>query len=178
MAAKRTSLTAEYIRGRLHYDPDTGIFTWRERPGRNQWNSAHSGKRAGSAHNCGYWFIGIDLQYYLAGRIAWLYMTGAWPKNEIDHRNLNRADDRWENLREATHAQNSTNRRVRADNTSGHAGISWCARTKKWAAHVQVNGRPRHVGYFACLDEAVAARRAGEALHYGEFAYDPRQRMV
>jgi hypothetical protein len=70
------------------------------------------GRRAtvGGIHkSTGYCRIGIDGCLYRSSRLAVLYMTGEWPKAEIDHVNCNKADDRWENLREATHAQNQRN---------------------------------------------------------------------
>ena len=171
--------TARYVRCRLDYDPDTGAFTWRERPVHDRldraWNGRYSGKRAGSLKSHGYWRISIDDVPYYASRLAWVWMTGFWPKHEIDHRNLNPADDRWENLREATHGENSRNRAPTVRNTSGYAGVHWHAQARKWNARGPVNGRIKSLGLFSNLGEAVAARKAFEAQHFGRFAYRPKE---
>jgi hypothetical protein len=89
---------------------------------------------------------------------------------EVDHRNGDGLDNRFENLRVATHAQNVQNQRVRADNTSGLKGVSWDSRHDRWAAGIEVGGVHRHLGYFVNKAEAGAAyRRAARELH-GDFA--------
>src|ERR1035437_5724966 len=99
------TLTQEKLKELLHYDPETGLFTWK--------NTRHNAVKIGAI--AGYWrkdgYVGIYVlgHHYLAHRIAWLYMTCEWPEFEIDHENRKYSDNRWKNLREATHLQNMHN---------------------------------------------------------------------
>lgn len=179
--AANNNLTASYLRSILHYDKETGIFTWRTRPpGHFKTSRAHlirnarfAGAKAG--HLCeshGYVQIRIDKKLYLAHRLAWLYMTGEWPAAQIDHINCDKLDNRFCNLRQATNAENIRNSRKPSTNTSGLKGVSWHKPNNKWRVQISANGSKRHLGYFDedKLDEAAAAyERAAKALH-GEFA--------
>ena len=158
-------LTAERLRSLLIYDPATGIFTRRvSRQG------FHAGTQAGVIHKAsGYVYIGVDRKRYRAHRLAWLYMTGEWPV-EIDHDNTIRSDNRWSNLREATRSQNNANAQRRADNTSGHKGVSWVARVNRWRAYITSHGRQCHLGYFRDYRGAIDARDAAFQQQFGEFA--------
>ena len=112
-------ITQQYLKEILHYNPDTGVFMWKEaKRGRNRF------KPAGTYDCNGYLIIKIDYKRYRACRLAWVYMTGKEPEKLIDHINRNVADDRWSNLREATHNQNQQNKSIAKNNTSGHKGIS------------------------------------------------------
>jgi hypothetical protein len=80
------------LRELLSYDPKTGMFTWRIRSARR----VHIGDVAGGVNGRGYLTIRVDGRQYLAHRLAFLHMTGSWPKKEhIDHINMDRADNRW-----------------------------------------------------------------------------------
>lgn len=109
--AHRSDFSADYVRSLLSYDPPTGIFRWLV----TRSNAAIVGAIAGTPHGDGYVLIGIDGQQYLAHRLAWLYMTGEWPKGKLDHRDRVRNNNIWTNIRAATNAQNSVNsaRKVR-----------------------------------------------------------------
>lgn len=158
-------LTAERLRSLISYDPDTGNFIWLV---------AHRGIVVGSEagsldRDGGYIQIGVDHRLYRAHRLAWLYMTGDWPI-EVDHKNGNRADNRWDNLREATRSQNNANGKRRADNTSGHKGISWDSRRGRWHAYININSKRRNLGCFREIESAIAARASAETSIFGEFA--------
>ncbi len=118
MADKTIPLTQEYIKSILDYNPETGIFTWKWReftnPRCNGWNTKYADKPAGrnSTKKRHSLEIGINGALYCSHRLAWLWMTGTWPKQEIDHRDNNPMNNKWENLREATHAQNMLNRKL------------------------------------------------------------------
>jgi hypothetical protein len=168
-------ITALRLRELLDYDPSTGIFVWRRqgvvhgsaRGPRNRW----SGKRAGALTVHGYYIISVDNERLRACRLAWLYMTGEWPKEHIDHRNGDPADDRWANLRECTPSENAANAKLlRLNNTSKARGVYWNKRLSKWHARVNYQRCMYHCGYFDSFEEAVAARDAKAALLHGAFA--------
>jgi hypothetical protein len=121
--------TIERIREVLGYNPETGIFVWKKRNDvRPCWNARHAGKKTGVKTNIHGFYsicIVIDSKTYRAHRVAWAYVHGYWPKNEIDHINLDPCDNRIANLREADRAQNECNKRVRVDNKLGIKGIHW-----------------------------------------------------
>jgi hypothetical protein len=87
-----------------------------------------------------------------------------------DHVNRNRADNRRENLRPATAQENSRNKSIQSNNTSGVAGVSWKKDKQKWKAYLSVDGKQKHFGYFYDKDEAIYARLQAEAQYFGEFA--------
>jgi hypothetical protein len=95
----------------------------------------------------------IQRHAYMAHRLAWLYMTGAFPKEQIDHINLDRADNRWRNLREATQSQNRANVSAYANNTSGIKGVNWDKRAGKWRAQIYIAGRKTLLGMFSAKDD-------------------------
>jgi hypothetical protein len=145
-------LTAERLRDLLDYNPETGVFTWRvNRPGRFG--------RVGAVRSDGPRQICIDQQIILTGRLAHLWMTGRWPKLPIDHKNLDPADDRWSNLREATYSQNGANS---GDRYSGVdlKGVSWDRARRKYAAKIRVNYQTINLGRFESAREAHDAYAA------------------
>lgn len=147
-----TSLTADRVRELLSYDPDTGIFTWCvARPG------MPAGSIAGWCDEKGYRRISIDDTPYRAHRLAWLWVHGVWPSSELDHRNQVKSDNRIENLREVTRAQNQQNRPLFKNNTSGFAGVSWKAREQRWRARFCMGGVSKELGLFKTPEAANEA---------------------
>jgi hypothetical protein len=144
-----SSLTAQHLRALLDYDAETGVFTWRVARRR-----IVKGSAAGSVNGDGYVTIGIDYSRYQAHRLAWLYMTGEWPVNEIDHKNRVRDDNKWSNLREATSSQNHRNSRA---HTSGLKGTHLDKQSKRWRAFIRQDGKQRYLGTFATAADAHAA---------------------
>ena len=159
---KESLLSAERARELLAYDPETGTLRWKVRVSQ----SMLAGSIAGTTDSYGYVRVIIDKRTYRAHRLAWLIVHGQWPENELDHKNLLRSDNRLSNLREATRSQNMFNKKVYANNTSGHTGIS--KRGSKFRAVYGRNGRPVAIGTFATLEAAIAAREAAIAYR-GEF---------
>ena len=193
MAGKTVSpfdsgITAEYVRECLDYDPDTGVFRWRERPithfrdGKQSaaqncaiWNGKYSGLVAGSMNDMGYRKLSIDNQGHRQHRLAWFYVTGAFPAAQIDHINGIRTDNRIANLREATNAENHQNVSAPRDNTSGHLGVAWHSRARKWRAEIMLLGRYHYIGLFDTKEAASEAyRSAKKELH--RFQPTPRDR--
>jgi hypothetical protein len=156
-------LTAERVRELLDYDPKTGQFTWKKSPGYKRL----IGKAAGCTSPTGYVQVGLYNKLYYAHRLAWLWMTGDWPKRKLDHRNGNGLDNSFGNLREATHAQNMQNSRLRKDNTTGYRGV--CRRGEKFQARIRTNGRSKCLGTFATVEEAARVREEAVKQVYGEY---------
>jgi hypothetical protein len=140
--AARTILTAARLREVLNYNPKTGEFSWvqnwtpratlgfgkgrRKKVGTIKW----CGRKRGQAK---YRVIGIDGRLYFAHRLAWLWMTGKWPKHEVDHRDRDGLNNRWRNLRDVTRKQNEANKK--------HKRISWSTRDRRWVVHYSFEQR-------------------------------------
>lgn len=155
-------LTSRRLGEVLSYEPESGLFFWRQRTS----NRVKVGDIAGRANGNGYVRISIDGVSYYAHRLAWLAVHGEMPAGEIDHRDGNRSNNRLENLRPASHDQNSQNQPLRSTNTSGRHGVSWSAPHQKWAAYINLEGRKRHLGLFTDLDSAAKAYLEAKAqLH-------------
>jgi hypothetical protein len=161
-------ISIQVARSLWDYNPETGEITWRVT------RNAHGGRVApgvvAGTRKDGYVQLCTSGRQYRAHRVAWLLMTGDHPPfdMDIDHVNGNRSDNRWSNLRLATRSQNNTNRRT-AKTSSGVNGVYQRGDTGKWHARVTVNYRVIHLGQFDTKDEAISARRAGEAQHYGNY---------
>ena len=157
-------VSQEELRALLHFNPDTGVFTWKVRmPGRTT-----VGQIAGYINNRGYVVISVNKKQYLAHRLAWLYVYGDSPLM-IDHINRNTSDNRISNLRRATPLGNSRNASAHKDG-SGVRGVCWWADRKKWRAQIRINGRTTTLGLFDRKEDAAAARAEAERRYYGEFA--------
>jgi hypothetical protein len=162
-------LTQDYLKSILHYDPDTtGTFTWIKPLGRR--SRIRVGYVAGYIDSGGYRSIAINGKHYGEHRLAWLYMTGAWPSLEIDHINQNPADNRWRNLRLATQEQNSCNVARHKKNTSGYKGVAWYKQRNKWRARIKVRGKSIHLGLFKSKEFAAWMRDLAAIKYQGEFA--------
>lgn len=160
------NLTASRLREALSYNPTTGVFLWVKPSGRR----VKAGQQAGNPYSNGYLRVQLDGTEYLLHRLAWLWMEGEWPIDEVDHRNRNRADNRWVNLRPATPEQNKQNTAVRSDNISGARGVHWDTARQKWHASVCTNGVRKFLGYFADRAMAAEAARNARIENHGEFA--------
>jgi hypothetical protein len=165
----KPALTHARLRKLLDYDPSTGTFTWLTDKGH-----CRAGSVAGSAFTVcrpprkplTYWRIGVDWQYYYAHRLAYFWMTGAWPPHQIDHKDLNGLNNRWDNLRPCTRGQNAANRPKSANNVSGLKGVHRCPEGDRFRASCGVN----YLGRFDTPDEAHAAYVREAKRRYGEFA--------
>jgi len=167
----KDNLTAEYVRSILDYNPETGIFIWRDRAELTPCNRARIvGKIAGCISNTGYIQIKINNIPYQAHRLAWLIVFGKWPNKELDHINTNRIDNRIVNLREADDGNQAFNQTKRKTNTSGYKGVTWSKKLNKWHAQISINYKKKHLGHYDnILDAAKAYENAAKELH-GKFA--------
>jgi hypothetical protein len=100
-----------------------------------------------------------------------MWHHGRWPTNHIDPINGIRDDNRIENLREATNAQNGANQGKPSTNTSGYKGVHWDKCNKKWVAQIRVNRKATHLGYFTNIEDAAATYQAAARQYFGEFAH-------
>jgi hypothetical protein len=151
-------LTQARLKELLHYDPETGVFTRLIGCG-----GVRAGTVAGYVGNCGYACIKVDWIEYRAHRLAFLYITGSWPPEEVDHINGLKTDNRWMNLRPATSQENKHNNgRPQRDNKSGYLGVRWHKHAKKFQAQIKLDRRNYHLGYFDDPAEAAAAHLAAK----------------
>lgn len=164
-----SKLTQEYLKSILRYDPETGVFTWLVKRN-SRGGKVRPGAPAGQVNKYGYLVIGIDGERHFAHRLAWLYMTGAWPEDEVDHENRMPGDNRWINLRPATSTQQKINTGMRCDNSSGIRGVWFDAPRRKWSARIGVEKRKIFLGRFDSIDLAAEARRLAELRYFGEYA--------
>jgi len=153
------NLTHEALKNALHYDPDTGVFTWRLRFGKR----GIPGRRAGTIDFNGYEVITINGKRHKAHRLAWLYVHGRWPAVAIDHINGVRSENRIQNLREAGPAENQQNRGRQRNNKSGFTGVSWDQSAGKWRAGIRADGRARNLGGYDSPEQASEAYLAAKA---------------
>jgi hypothetical protein len=180
--AKRELPSPELLRKLLRYEPETGKLYWRERNTETHsmthqvpeykvanWNARMAGMEAFTAQQDGYLRGRVYLKTLSAHRVVWAIHYGEWPKDDIDHINHDRLDNRISNLRSVTRKNNNKNRSMRTDNTSGIMGVSWHKRTKKWIAYIHSDKGRKYLGLFSEKEEAESARKAAEA----EFGYHP-----
>ncbi|MFM0554788.1 HNH endonuclease [Paraburkholderia sediminicola] len=164
------ALTQEMLQSILHYNPETGVFTYL-----NDSKHKEAGQEAGYIKSQGYREIHVAGKNYYAHRLAFLFMTGSFPKECVDHINNNRLDNRWCNLRNATRAENMRNRPKLKSNTSGVTGVCWQRAMKKWCAYINLNRKRHELGHFDSLDEAASVVKAARERLHGEFAHQEQQ---
>lgn len=161
----------EYLRECLAYDKASGELTWLSRPREHFatepasriWNTKFAGSKALTAtHGSGYRHGTINNRRYLAHRVIWSIVYGEWPTEDIDHINGNRADNRIENLRAVSRAENLRNMKLYNNNTTGVMGVYWHKNTGKWRSLIKVNGKSIHLGLFESIEDAAAARAEAE----------------
>lgn len=150
-------LTQKRLKEVLNYDPLTGVFTWFK----NRSSRARAGGVAGYKSN-GYLKIRIDSGQYYAHRLAWLYIHGYLPENDMDHIDRIKYHNWIDNLRETSRSCNMRNTINRKDNISGVKGVSWNKETNKWRVQISVNSHNKNIGHFKSFDNAVCARLIAE----------------
>ena len=161
-SAKAKPLSANRLRKLLNYAPATGVFRWRVLKGGN-----NVGTVAGSIHPPKGRQICIDRKIYRANRLAWLYMTGKWPKLEIGYINHKTSDTRWANLRAMTPSQRGATSRTR--NKLGVRGV-WITKSGKYVARIKVAGKKKYLGLFDTIEKASMAYTRAAKDAFGQFA--------
>lgn len=147
-------ITAARLRTVLRYDRETGVFTWRVSTG----NRVKEGAPAGHVMKRGYVRIRVDGRQYKAHRLAWLYVTGAWPKLTIDHENRVKNDNRFSNLVDVSQWQHNKNRPNSREVQSAHRGVYFVPAS--WRSYILFNGKRQYLGAFQTEEDAVQAQRA------------------
>lgn len=160
----------DWIKDNLRYDPDTGHLWWLKEnasgPKRNFGRPA--GYKSGG-------YLLVDINIYRKStirlhRVAWFLYYGVWPKDQIDHINNVRDDNRIVNLREATARENQSNMKIRKGGTSQYKGVSWDKRLSKWRTRVMSNSKSVFLGHYDNEEEAALAYNKAALELFGEFA--------
>lgn len=162
--ANAKELTQSHLKELLHYNPVTGYFVWNK----SLRNNALVGAIAGSVMAAGYIRVGIHGKLYLAHRLAFLYMTGEWPIEHVDHKDMCTSNNKWSNLRECSHSENHLNTFKPSNNTSGYKGVAWNKRANKWSVNIQF-GKKYFLGNFNCKHDAAEAYNKKAIELHGEF---------
>lgn len=157
------TLTQKRVRELLEYDQATGLFYWKVDRG-----GVRKGSVAGLVHDNGYIRISVDRKRYYAHRLAFLFIEGEFPPEQVDHVNMNRADNRWINLRKASLSENMHNRNIRSHSGIGVKGVS--KNKSGFMARIRVDRKPIYLGNFRTKEEAgeAYAKAANDLL--GKFA--------
>jgi hypothetical protein len=155
------------LRAAVDADIDAGTFVWRTRANvLNRVNVRFAGKPAFTINTHGYRAATINGVRVLAHRAIWALSHGAWPNGDIDHINGNRSDNRIENLRLVSFAENHRNAAMKCSNTSGYNGVTFIPATGRWRAKAKLDGKDIHIGVYRCVTAAAVARKSAD-VHIG-----------
>lgn len=161
-------ITQERLKELLSYAPLTGVFLWKKSL---RGRFAKAGAAAGYPdQKDGYLCICVDQRQYRVHRLAWFYMTGEWPKGQIDHKDLDKSNNRFSNLRDATKSQNMWNLKCRSNSATGVKGVQYDARRGLYYAKITANGRKTWLGYHQTAEAAAEAYRVASIEKHQEFA--------
>lgn len=159
------SITQKELKEVLHYDENTGVFTWLKTLAPR----GKAGSKAGSSGLRCRIEIRIKGKLYLAHRLAWLYKYGAWPE-VIDHIDGDPSNNSIQNLRCASQKENTWNSRIRSNNTSGIKGVRYDKVRGKWSARLKAGGEFKLLKRFNTKEEAIEAYRLAADKYHGEYA--------
>ena len=141
-----------------------GVLFWKQRkPGRKV------GVAAGTVNTNGYVVVLLSGSFFYAHRIVFKMFTGKEPET-VDHINGSKSDNRIENLRGCTHAENGLNKPLTKQNKSGVKNVSWYAPYKKWRVALRVQNKQKNFGYFADIELAELVAAEARDKHHKEFA--------
>lgn len=148
----KTDLILEAMKAKMTYDPMSGRFTWISPSGRGQVRP-----EVGTLNEKGYRIIRVAGRLYRAHRLAWLYVYGKWPKEQIDHINGKKDDNRIANLRDVSGHINQQNRGRNLNNIALAKGVTWHKHNNGWTAQIMRNGKNYYLGTYQTIPEASAA---------------------
>lgn len=156
-------ITQPELKDLLSYCSSTGLFTWVKSRG-----SRIKGDIAGclfkTSNGKTYIRIKVKGRKYMAHRLAFLFVTGSWPEDEMDHVNGDGTDNGWLNIRSVTHSENMLNKRVPHASVSGISGVTWNKRVSKWQVAIRKDGRQHYLGVFADVELAALIRAEAEEV--------------
>ena len=145
---------------------DNGKLFWKCKKA----HSIHNiGDEAGTTNKRGYKIVVLDRKHFRIHKIIWFMHHGDWPEI-IDHVDGNTSNNRIENLRKASQAQNAMNRKIAKNNTSGITGVYFCSTWKRWKAEIKFHSKKLTLGGFDSFEDAVNARLTAEKKYHGEFS--------
>lgn len=154
-------LSADRLREVAKFNPDTGVFIRIESVA-----NIHAGSVMGCAAKNGYLRARVDGTLYYIHRLAWLYMNGSWPDSEIDHKDGDRANNRWVNLRSANRAENKQNISSKTFNLSGVRNVYHDKKSGKWQVKIMKGYKSKSFGYFKTIEEASNAAFMAKRLEH------------
>lgn len=157
-------MNIDHLKSLLSYEPNTGVIQWIAK-GKGRIKK----KEAGTLLHSGYVGICIGRKRFQSHRVAWALHHGSWPKDQIDHINGIKTDNRICNLREASNSQNGKNLGLSKANTSGVKGVSFEKYTNRWKASIRVNGKMISIGRFDKIENAIEARKVTEKKYFQEW---------
>lgn len=187
MAARRIMPDQAYLQACFRYDESSGALFWRRRPlehfksqrAHAVWNGRYSGKEVGCVYDAGKYrpvttpymkrVANLDNKTYVVARLIFKLVNGYDPFT-VDHANVDSVDNRTNNMRDATAAQNGRNRRVQTNNKTGLKGASWNPSANRFVARIKHNGKSLHLGCFLTAQAAHDAYCDAARRLYGEFA--------
>lgn len=159
---KENETAKNYIRDNYYYNPITGDL----------WKKYNKFSRVcNSIHDTGCYQVNILNKVYKAHRVCWLLYYGEFPEDQIDHIDMNRTNNKLDNLREANKQQNMCNRGKQKNNTSGFKGVTFCHRTDKWIAKIQCKSKNYYLGLYDTPERASSAYEKKADELFGEFNY-------
>lgn len=156
-------ITQACVRELFDYDPESGVLIAKKR---------QKGRKFGKPVGCksgNYLLAMVEGRLYKVHRLIFLWHHGYMPE-VIDHIDRNGMNNRIENLRAATPLQNTANRGLNRNNTSGFKGASYDKRRNRWAGQMMVNRKHVFLGYFDTPEDAHAAYVKATRELYGEFS--------
>lgn len=156
-------ITYERIREVMDYDHETGIAIWRVTLS----PKAVAGAVMGCADRRGRIKVQIDGRQYYLSRLIWLYQTGEMPDEQVEHRDVNSANNKWINLRLSNQSSNNANRRP-----IGATGLKGVCKNKngKYSSFIMQNRKYKNLGTFECPAAASFAYQIEADKVWGEFA--------
>lgn len=150
---KESLITAVELRELLHYQPETGVFTWLSHAG-----GVLRGSVAGNCNSLGYMVLGLKGKKYRQHRLAWLYVHGVWPIGTLDHLDADRANNRIANLRCVSHSYNMQNIKVATVRSkTGVRGVHWRKSQSGYVASIKLGRENKREGPFKTIEEARIA---------------------
>lgn len=169
--ARKIELSQDELREVFSYDLLSGIVLWKIKP--NKRGAVKVGDVAGCLRKDGYVTVGYRRNNYLLHRLIWVYVYGEIPSQKhVDHKDLNRSNNQISNLRLCTDTENARNVSLSVSNRSGHKGVHWCEKIKRWVAKTRVNGKRIHIGTHLLKGDAILAHQEFCKEHHGEFYRD------